>query len=316
MKKFKILVTDHVHPYLLTQFETNALSCDYRPDIRLEEVHEIIHKYHGIVINTKTKMNASLIDKAIILRFIARLGSGLDIIDLPYAKKKKIHVINSPEGNRNAVAEHALGLLLSLNNKLASCQEEVKNRVWDREAHRGREIKGLTIGIYGYGHTGSSFVKLLQGFDANVLVYDKYKTHYVDDLRYVTETDEMSLVRQSDIISFHLPLTDETHHLVNDKFLSRCREGVILINTSRGKVVKTPDLLIGLMTGRIAGACLDVFENEKGATWTEEEKKMYSQLFALENVVCSPHVAGWTVESKLRISEVLWLKLKDINWNK
>ncbi|MCL4129011.1 UNVERIFIED_CONTAM: hypothetical protein GTU68_055990 [Idotea baltica] len=205
-------------------------------------------------------------------------------------------------------------MLLAHKNKLLSAHREVQKSHWDREAHRGSELRNRTIGVYGYGHTGSSFVKLLQGFGVNVLVYDKYKERYADNLRYVTEVDETSLVSQSDILSFHLPLTTETRHLVNAQFLKRCKRGIAIINTSRGQVVNTADLLSELKSGQVSGACLDVIENEKPHTWTDNERAIYNELWSMDQVIGSPHVAGWTQESKLLISEVLWKKIKDISW--
>ncbi len=309
---FNILVTDNVHPILVSSLRLLAKTCDYKPKIDRKSVLETVHRYQGIVINTKIKADKELIDKAKNLKFIARLGSGLDIIDLDYAQKKDIAVINSPEGNRNAVAEHMLGMLLCLSNKLISAHREVLKKQWDREAHRGFEIIGKTIGIYGCGHTGSSFAKKLRGLDVNVLLYDKYKQHFDADLRFATVVNREEILRQSDILSFHLPLTPETKHLVNQKFLAKCTPGVILLNSSRGAVIHTESLLNALKSGTVGGACLDVFENEKPSTRSPEEQTRYQQLTQLPQVVCSPHVAGWTHESKEKIARILLKKLKEL----
>ncbi len=310
--EFNILITDHVHPLMLDAFDELEVGYSYQPHITRDEVLSMIHRFDGIVINTKIKADKALIDAANELRFIARLGSGLDIIDLEYAAARHIEVINSPEGNRNAVAEHMMGMLLSLTNKLCSGQKEVLQDHWDREFHRGIEIEGMTVGIYGCGHTGSSFAKKLRGFDVRVLVFDKYKERFGDALRFADVVSQSEIIKKSDILSFHLPLTIETYHLVDQNFLADCRQGVIILNSSRGAVVKTSALLKSLKTGKVAGAALDVFENENPKSWTESERRMYLELMQMPQVVCSPHVAGWTVQSKQKIAKVLLAKLADI----
>lgn len=305
----KILITDNVHPCLITGFEDASYEVKYDPNITLEEVHEQIAPYTGIIINTKVKMDKSLMDKAPNLKFVGRLGSGLDIIDLPYAAEKGIQIVNSPEGNRNAVAEHAIGMLLALMNKMMQGDREVREFHWDREKNRGREITNLTFGIIGFGHTGSTFAKRLSGFDCKILAYDKYKVNYTENLSYVEEASMEKIQKEADIISFHLPLTSETLHLVNEEFLDLCKKGVIIINTSRGKVLKTQDLINFLKNGIVGGACLDVFENEKTLAYSIEEKNMYNSLYMMPNVVLTPHVAGWTIESKEKIAKTLLNKL-------
>lgn len=305
----KILITDDVHPSLITGFEAAGYEVNYDPKISLEQVHQQIAHYTGIIINTKVKMDKALMDKAPNLKFVGRLGSGLDIIDLPYAAEKGIQIVNSPEGNRNAVAEHAIGMLLALMNKMMQGDQEVRNFQWDREKNRGKEITNLTIGIIGFGHTGSTFAKRLSGFDMKILAYDKYKNDYTANLPYVEEASLEKIQKTADIISFHLPLTSETLHLGNKGFLHLCKKGVIIINTSRGKVLKTQDLINALKNKIVGGACLDVFENEKTATYTIEEKNMYNTLYMMPNVVLTPHVAGWTIESKQKIAKTLLDKL-------
>jgi len=311
----KILITDDVHPSLITGFEEAGYEVKYDPTISLQDVHQQIEPYSGIIINTKVKMDKALIDKAPNLKFVGRLGSGLDIIDLPYAAEKGIQIVNSPEGNRNAVAEHAIGMLLALMNKMMQGDPEVRNFHWDREKNRGREISNLTVGIIGFGHTGSTFAKRLRGFDMKILAYDKYKEDYTKNLPYVKQARLEEIQNDADIISFHLPLTAETLHLVDKDFLQLCKKGVVIINTSRGKVLKTQDLINFLENGMVGGACLDVYENEKTHTYTIEEKNMYKALFMLPNIVLTPHVAGWTIESKQRIAETLLDKLLLSNSN-
>ena len=307
----KVLITDYVHNDLKQGLSELGYHVTYNKGIDLEEVKSIISDYDGIIINSKIKMDQELIDLASRLKFIGRLGSGLEIIDLVYAKKKGIAVFNSPEGNRNAVAEHALGMLLAFANNLVSGHKNVISQKWDREAHRGFELSGKKIGIIGFGNTGKAFANVLKGLNMDISVYDKYlKSGYADELDYVTESDLNSIIEQSDIISLHLPLTEETKHLVNAGFISKCRQGIIFINTSRGQVIDTSALLDGLASNIINGACLDVFENEKSATYNEAERSMYSTLFNHPRILCSPHVAGWTDESLKKIANTLICKIK------
>ena len=307
----KVLITDFVHSDLIDGLEDLGYEVDYKKDISLDEVHQIIAIYDGIVINSKIKMFSALIDKAQNLKFIARLGSGLEIIDLDYAAKKRIAVFNSPEGNRNAVAEHALGMLLAYANKLVSGHINVMSTNWDREAHRGFELSGKKIGIVGFGNTGRAFANVLRGLNVNVLAYDKYLGQgYTDDLRFVEEVSLDLIQKEADIISFHLPLTTETIQLVNNDFISKCRDGIIFINTSRGKVIKTADLLHNLKNQKVGGACLDVFENEKPHSFNEAERSMYNELYNHPKILLSPHVAGWTKESLKGIANTLIYKIK------
>lgn len=301
----KVLITDYVHDLLIEELEKENYSVTYLPDIKLNEVKSIIHDYCVIVINTKTVMDKVMIDSAINLKLIVRLGSGLDIIDLEYAEKKKIIVKNTPMGNRNAVAEHALGLLLSLFNNINRSSFEVKKMLWNREKNRGVELEGKTIGIIGFGNTGSRFAKILSGFDVKILAYDKYKQRFAENIRYVKETNLIDIFEECDIISFHVPLTKETDSLFDFEFINKMKKDFYLINTSRGKVIKTEDLLKGLIGGRVKGAVLDVLENEKINTYSDKELNMYNELFQMDNVIVTPHIAGWTKESKIKISELV-----------
>jgi len=305
----KVLITDFVHDLLIEDLEDAGFEAVYLPKIKLDEVKAIIHRYCVVVINTKTVMDRDMIDKAINLKLIVRLGSGLDIIDLEYAKQKNVKVVNTPEGNRNAVAEHALGLLLSLFNNICISNREVKVMQWNREKNRGIELDGKTIGIIGFGNTGSQFAKKLSGFDVNILAFDKYKQRFADNIRYVKETSLDSIFKEADVISFHVPLTKETKYFFNKEFIEKVKKDFYLINTSRGMVVNTEDLIEGLETGKVKGAVLDVLENEKLSSYSPAEMKMYKKLFSMANVVVTPHIAGWTNESKIKIAE---LSLKNI----
>ncbi len=309
----KVLITDKVHPFIIEAFEAHQWKVDYDTSVDNNKLDLIINEYSGIVINSKIIMDKNRIDKGKNLVFIGRLGSGLEIIDVKYANKKGLKVYNSPEGNRNAVAEHEFGMILCLTNKILCADREVRNFDWQREKNRGVELAGKTLGIIGLGHTGSSLAEKMSPWRLKVISYDKYKKRYPKSLRFVEKADIETVISQSDIISLHLPLTPETQYLVNEDFISHCKDGVIISNTSRGKVVKTSALIAGLKSGKIAGACLDVFENEKPETFSVIEKMMYKELYEMENVVLTPHIAGWTKESLRLIAEVLFQKIKDGN---
>lgn len=305
----QVLITDDCHPLLNDGLTRLGYTCHYRPDISPDECIRIISQYEGLIINSKIKVDRTFLDTALRLRFVGRLGSGMEIVDREYAATKGVAVASSPEGNRNAVAEQALGMLLALANNLLRADREVRQNIWRREANRGFELKGKTIGIIGFGHTGSQFAGKLAGMEMRVLAYDKYKSRYAEEMPWVEETTEEEIVRHADIISLHLPLTGETKYWINKPFIERCKPGFILINTSRGQCVKTEDLVAALESGRVGGACLDVFENEKPATFGEAERRLYARLHALEQVVLSPHIAGWTQESKRRLAEILLEKI-------
>jgi len=310
MRMNKILITDLVHPILLDKLSALSLDVHYLPTITYNEFLAVVNNYYGVVINSKIKMNRQAIDRADRLSFIARLGSGLDIIDLDYCKEKNIEVISSPGGNKNAVAEHAMGMLLCLSNNLLSADAEVRRLEWNREKNRGFELIDKTIGIIGFGNNGGAFARKLQGWDVNVLAYDKYKKDYATDLPWVEETTLDKLLRESDIISLHIPLTEETNSIVDKSFLARCKKNIVIINTSRGKIVNTQDLIDALYSKHLKGACLDVFENEKPLQYSDSEKDMYNTLFSMENVVVSPHVAGWTKESLFNIASIIADKIR------
>ena len=306
----QVLITDDCHPLLINGLERLGFTCHYLPEITPEVTLHIIPDYNGLIINSKIKVDRAFLESAKNLRFVGRLGSGMEIIDRAAAAAKGVAVLSSPEGNRNAVAEQALGMLLALANNLLRADREVRQNIWRREANRGFELQGRTVGIIGFGHTGSQFAQKLAGLKVKVLACDKYKSGFAGDMPWVEETDIEAIVQHADIISLHLPLTEETRHFVNKKFIERCKPGFILINTSRGVCVKTQDVVAALEKGRMGGACLDVFENEKPATYSIGEKSLYDRLHALDNVVLSPHIAGWTLESKRLLAEVLLEKIR------
>ncbi len=309
----KILITDKVHDVLITRLKESGCEVTYDTSVDNKALEEIIHLYDGIINNSKIIMNKSRIDLGINLKFIGRLGSGLEIIDVDYAESKGIKVYNSPEGNRNAVAEHEMGMLLALLNNIVRADSEVRRFSWNREKNRGTEIRGKTIGIIGLGHTGCAFAEKLFNWGVRVISYDKYKTQFPSSVTYVEKTDLQTVMADSDIISLHLPLTDETYKLINDSFLRQCKHGVIISNTSRGQIVDTRALIDHLRSGHVGGACLDVFENEKPKTFSDTEKELFSNLYELQNVVLTPHIAGWTHESLELIASVLFEKIKNGN---
>ncbi len=292
-----------------------GFACDFLPNITPVETLAAIPTYEGLIINSKINVDRQFLDRAARLKFIGRLGSGMEVVDRPYAAEKGVHVMSSPEGNRNAVGEQALGMLLALANNLCRADREVRQKTWRREANRGWELMGKTIGIVGFGHTGRSFATKLAGLGMQVLVFDKYLVKgYAHHFPGVKEVQDLATIQaDSQIISLHLPLNSETRHLLDHHFVEKCRDGFVLINTSRGKVVHTEALLDGLESGKISGACLDVFENEKVQTFTELEEKQYQQLYAYDNVVLAPHIAGWTHESKRRMAEILIDKISIIH---
>lgn len=308
-KNRKALVTDAVHNTLITRLEAADFEVEYLPKISLSQVHEIITPYEGLIINSKITIDEGLLSKAKKLKWIGRLGSGMEIVDFDAAKKYGVAVENSPEGNRNAVAEHMLGMLLSLLNNLNRIDLEVRRMHWEREAARGEELSGKTVGLIGFGHTGKSFATKLQGMGVEILAYDKYHPWFEDHFPWVKSCSLEEIQQKADIISLHIPLTEESRNLVNEDFLKKCRDGLILLNSSRGAHVNTLALLAALEGGKCRGACLDVFENEKPATYTQEESLFFRRLFTHTNVLLSPHVAGWTKESKLKLANILFEKL-------
>ncbi|MFK8056478.1 MAG: NAD(P)-dependent oxidoreductase [Saprospiraceae bacterium] len=313
MNSPRVLITDGVHPVLPKGLEKLGYQLTYLPDISLEEVHEVIHEYEGLVINSKILVGKELLDKALQLRWVGRLGSGLEIVDQAYAKTKNVAILSSPSGNAPAVGEHALAMLLALSNKLLAGDEQVRTMQWDREAVRGWELKYRTVGIIGYGHTGPAFAKTLRGFENPVIAYDKYKADFTNSTPWVTAArSPEEVLAKADVLSLHLPLTPETINYLDSETIASLKPGVIIVNTSRGKAIDLPALLEGLESGHIGGACLDVFPNEKTATYTTVERELYAQLTSYQNVVLSPHVAGWTVESKEALAQIVLDKVNRI----
>ena len=304
--KNKILIVDDIHPVFMECAQTLGYSCDYRPTIKPDEALQILGDYAGLVVRSKLNMNKQFLDAGKCLRFICRAGAGIDHIDEAYAAEKGITLINAPEGNMDAVGEHAVGMLLSLMNNFAIADAQIRAGNWLREANRGYELKGKTVGIIGYGFMGHSFARKLSGFEVSVIAYDKYKTGFSDP--YAREVSMEEIVKHSDVLSLHVPLTAETRGLVNQEYLFHFKKPLFLLNTSRGKVVQTRDVLNAIKSGKILGAGLDVLENEKFPALAEQE--WFDELRHSGKVLLSPHIAGWTFESYRKISEVMAEKLK------
>lgn len=305
LSKIKILHLDTNHPLLWEQLATAGFTNEADFSSTKEEVENKIENYHGIVIRSRFKIDKTFIDKAKNLQFIARVGAGLESIDCEYAESKNINLIAAPEGNCNAVGEHALGMILSLFNKLNNADKEVKAGQWNRESNRGVELDGKTVGIIGYGNMGKSFAKKLRGFDVEVFCYDILPNVGDENAKQVSLQE---LQQKTDVLSLHIPWTPETDKMVNTEFINQFAKPFWLINTARGKSVVTADLVTALQSGKILGAGLDVLEYEKLSfeTLFEEEKpQAFDYLLQANNVLLTPHIAGWTFESKEKLAQVI-----------
>ncbi|QIE59743.1 hydroxyacid dehydrogenase [Rasiella rasia] len=307
----KILHLDKNHPLLLEQLEKVGFSNTENYTASKTEIEELIASYDGVVIRSRFKIDATFLDAATNLKFIARVGAGLESIDIAYAESKGIQLFAAPEGNRNAVGEHALGMLLSLFNKLKSADESVKSGHWQREAHRGLELDGKTVGIIGYGNMGKSFAKKLKGFNCTVFCYD-IKEEVGN--KNATQVSLKTLQEMADVISLHTPWTPETDKMIDANFIEQCKKPFWLLNTARGKSVVTKDLVAALENGKVLGAGLDVLEYEKGSfesLFTSEMPTEFQKLITMPNVLLSPHVAGWTKESKVKLAQTIVDKITE-----
>lgn len=306
----KVLHLDTNHPLLIQKLSKLGFENHQDFSSSKKEIEDSIHLYDGIVIRSRFSIDSGFIDKAINLKFIGRVGAGLENIDCDYAISKNVELISAPEGNRNAVGEHALGMLLSLFNKLNKADLEVRQGEWLREQNRGVELDGKTIGIIGYGHMGKAFAKKLSGFDVEVIFHD-LKPNISDENAVQVSLDQLQ--QKADVLSLHTPETKETIGMINAAFINQFAKPFWLINTARGRSVVTKDLVSSLKSGAVLGAGLDVLEYEKSSfenLFTEKLPPEFEYLTKAQNVILSPHVAGWTVESKEKLAQTIVDKIK------
>lgn len=305
------LIVDTMHESIFAMLNEIGWDAAYQPAITRDEIKKTHHGFDGLIVRSKTTIDRDLLGENPTVKFIGRAGAGLDNLELEYLQEKKIAVLHASEGNRDAVGEYAIGALLSLLRNLPKADREVRGSIWDREGNRGEEIMGKTIGIIGYGNMGQAFAKRLSGFGCTVLAYDKYKTNYSD--QFAKESGMEELLEKTDILSLHIPLTSETKRMVSLEYLNRFKKEIVLLNTARGEIVQLTDLIKALESGKVRGAALDVLENEKLNKLTAEQTLAMNYLGKQTNVILTPHIAGWTFESHVKINVALVEKIKALN---
>jgi D-3-phosphoglycerate dehydrogenase / 2-oxoglutarate reductase len=308
MDILKCLVADPMHESLFRLLKEAGWMCDYEPSINREELRKRLKGYDGLIIRSKTTVDRDLIGDDPTILFVGRAGAGLDNVEIDFLRKKNIEVIHAAEGNRDAVGEFSVGLLLSLMRNIPRAHMEVLEMKWERERNRGEELQGKTVGLIGYGNMGKAFAQRLAGFRCKVLAYDKYKTCFSDDFSRQASMEE--IFNETDVLSLHIPLTAETRGMVNVEYLDRFRKNIILMNTARGEIVALDALAGAIRSGKLRGAALDVIENEKLETLSAEQLQSFKYLSGKTNVIFTPHIAGWTFESHEKINVALVDKLK------
>ncbi len=309
MKNYKILLADSNHPVLEETLKNAGIAYDAAWNKSAEALIKDLPNYNGLIIRSKFKVTKEIIDSCPNLKCIGRVGAGMENIDVAYAKQKGITCLSVPEGNRDAVGEHAVGMLLMLLNNIKKADEEVRNGKWVRAENRGKELKHMTVALIGYGYMGSAMAEKLTGFGCEILVYDKYKTGFGD--KRITESNLPEIFRKADVLSLHLPLNDETKYMVNKQFIDSFAKPIYIVNTARGKNLKTEDLVDALESGKVLGACLDVLEYEAvsfEALDATTLPKPFAYLLTSDKVILTPHIAGWTHDSNYKMSK--WIAEK------
>jgi D-3-phosphoglycerate dehydrogenase / 2-oxoglutarate reductase len=307
----KCLVVDSMHESLFPMLKEIGWEVDYYPDITRNEIRARHQGYDGLIVRSKTFIDQDLLGDFPTVKFVGRAGAGLDNLDLDYLTTKKINVLHASEGNRDAVGEYTVGALLSLMRNIPRADDQVRAMLWDREGNRGEELMGKNVAIVGYGNMGRAFAQRLTGFGCNVYAYDKYKVNYSD--RYARAISYENLFEITDILSLHVPLTQETRGMVTTEYLNRFWKNIILVNTARGEIVSLPDLTASFNDSKVRGAVLDVLENEKLHAMSVVQQKAFNSLKERSNVIFTPHIAGWTFESHIKINVALVSKIKALN---
>jgi D-3-phosphoglycerate dehydrogenase len=300
-----------MHDSLFPMLEKIGWEADYHPEITREETKQKLGGYQGLIVRSKTIIDRDLLGEHPTLKFVGRAGAGLDNLDLPYLVQKKIHVLHAAEGNRDAVGEFTAGLLINVLRNIPRANEQVKKLIWDREGNRGEELMGKTVSLIGYGNMGQAFARCISGFRCKVLAYDKYKAGFGSP--FCEEADMMRVFEETDILSLHVPLTEETRFMVNRDYLQRFKKNIILLNTARGEIIPLSDLVWAIETGKVRGAALDVLENEKINKLSPSQQQSVNYLTSKSNVIFTPHIAGWTVESHVKINVALVEKIRTLS---
>jgi len=308
----KCLIIDPMHPSLLPMLTEIGWAYEYLPEIKREDIRNLLQRerYDGLIVRSKTFIDRDLLGDTPSLRFIGRAGAGIDNIDLTYIAQRQIMVIHAAEGNRDAVGEFTVGLLLDVMRNITRSSQEVREKIWEREGNRGEELMSKTVSLIGYGNMGMAFARRLSGFGCKILAYDKYKKGFSD--QYCQESDMKTVFEQTDVLSLHIPLTAETKMMVNTGYLNSFKKNIILLNTARGEIVPLADVVDALQRGKVRAAALDVLENEKLATLSPSQQQSFNYLSSNANVILTPHIAGWTFESHEKINVALINKMKSL----